>query len=109
FDPESPGDDSLDWDGDGMTNLEEFALGTNPRDSSSAITISSANSQSPSFELRFDSVAGRTYVVQANDDFPDGEWQDIGEPLLGTGSSLQQVDADARDSARRIYRIVAAG
>jgi uncharacterized protein (TIGR02597 family) len=106
FDPNTPGDDAGDWDGDGMTNLEEFAAGTDPKDSRSSLRISSAASQSPTFAVVFNSVAGRNYSFDANDNFPSsGTWQTLASPIPGTGSPIEQLDTDAGNSNNRVYRV----
>ncbi len=105
FDPNTPGDDVGDWDGDGMTNLQELTAGTNPKDSRSSLRISSAASQSPTFAVQFNSATGKSYSFEANDSFPEGVWQVLASPIIGTGSSLQELDITAGASARRVYRV----
>ncbi len=107
FDPNSATDATQDWDGDGMSNLQEFAAGTNPKDSRSSVHINSAASQSPTFAITFNSVAGKVYSLQANDSFADsGSWQTLTNNIAGTGSPIQQLDTGASNSSRRIYRVV---
>src|SRR6185369_17287510 len=85
FNANSPGDGAGDWDGDSMTNLQEFTAGTDPKDSRSSLRINSAASQSPTFAVQFNSVAGKNYSFELNDSFPNNSWQVISSPIAGTG------------------------
>lgn len=66
--PAGDGEANLDADHDGFTNLQEYIAGTNPQDATSrlAITECAPNPAIPDeFILRWSSVAGRTYTLQA--------------------------------------------
>jgi len=64
-----------DPDGDGATNEEELAAGTNPMDGSSVFRIPETQAQQPGepFTILFNSVPGRTYVVMCADEL-GGTW-----------------------------------
>ncbi len=109
FNANSPGDGNGDWDGDSMTNLQEFTAGTDPKDSRSSLRINSAASQSPTFAVLFNSAAGKSYSFEKNDSFPNNSWQVINSPIAGTGFPIEELDTDAGNSTRRVYRVTTAG
>jgi type VI protein secretion system component Hcp len=59
-------DSADDPDGDGFTNLQEFQLGTNPKSGASFFKATlTMNPATPGFhQLSWNSVAGKTYVVE---------------------------------------------
>jgi T5SS/PEP-CTERM-associated repeat protein len=54
----------LDTDGDGMNNLQEYLAGTDPKDSTSYLHITSIVSQLGGIFLKWSVVPGKTYAVQ---------------------------------------------
>jgi len=62
-----------DFDGDGLSNLAEEIAGTSAADASSVLAIAAAG-ESPGggFELRWHSVAGRTYAVPSSTNLTAG-------------------------------------
>jgi autotransporter-associated beta strand protein len=97
--------DSADPDGDGMTNAQEFASGTNPRDSASLLKVSVLTIGGVDIQVSFPSVLGKTYRVERSDTLQTGSWTMLQE-IAGTGGVLQITDAGAAAQAKRIYRIV---
>ncbi len=65
-------DASLDSDGDGVSNYEEYRAGTNPEDDSSMfwaeIDKVSSGGETVAFELRWDSATNRNYTVWRSSD-----------------------------------------
>ena len=63
-------DAASDPDGDGMSNLDEFRLGTHPRSGSSffRVVLQPVQGQPSLANLRWNSVAGKTYVVEWSPD-----------------------------------------
>jgi type VI protein secretion system component Hcp len=63
-------DGTLDADGDGLSNLEEFQLGTHPRDGSSFFRATAASGPPGSNELTLTwvSVAGASYRIRRSPD-----------------------------------------
>jgi uncharacterized repeat protein (TIGR01451 family) len=57
--------------------------------------------------LRFETVAGRTYRVEASDSLTNPVWTLVG-PIIGSGDEEEVVvDTSATTRARRFYRVVA--
>lgn len=107
LDADNPGDAELDADGDGLTNLQEFAVGTHPRDKSSTLAMEATVRPDGQLELRFGAVAGRTYTVQYRDSLTRGDWL----PLLHLGpaattATVSLTDASPGQNATRYYRVV---
>jgi len=62
--PTDGADASTDTDGDGLTNLQEFRAGTNPRNPNSIFRISSVASSAGAINIRFPSVSGKVYRIE---------------------------------------------
>jgi type VI secretion system secreted protein Hcp len=85
-------DANEDFDGDGFTNLQEFQLGTNPASGSSFFkaTMAPSGSSPGSYEITWNSVAGKSYVI---------EWSpDLATPF----TALRTVTATAASSTEVI-------
>ncbi|MCW1923129.1 thrombospondin type 3 repeat-containing protein [Luteolibacter arcticus] len=94
-----------DSDGDGFSDADEAIAGTNPNSGSSFFRLPApvvVPGVSKSFSLP--TVAGRTYVIEYNDDLL-GTWIQVGT-TAGTGSVWNLVDNDAGRNAlpRGFYR-----
>ncbi|HEY8903997.1 MAG TPA: LamG-like jellyroll fold domain-containing protein, partial [Chthoniobacterales bacterium] len=98
--------DGADPDGDGMTNAQEFAAGTDPNDSSSALAINRIVQSGNDMVISFASMSGKNYRVDYSDALQSGSWQTVQDNVIGTGGILQIVDAGAAAQAKRCYRVV---
>jgi hypothetical protein len=96
---------SDDADGDGLTNLQEFRAGTDPKDPKSVFRISSVAENLGSVQLAFDSVLGKTYRLEYRDDWLLGSWLTMEDQISGTGASLQLIDPSAAGVTKRFYRL----
>jgi hypothetical protein len=107
FSADDPNDATLDADGDGLTNLQEFTAGTNPRDKASTLAMEAAWAANGQFVLRFLAVAGKTYTVQYRDSLGGGEWLRLANLGPAANTSLLSLgDPAAFQSATRYYRVV---
>jgi len=75
-----------DYDGDGLSNLQEYLAGTDPLDSSSYLRLDAVNSPN-GVRLTFRAVAGRSYRIQFRDELGAGQW-----------NGLTNIAAQARDN-----------
>jgi hypothetical protein len=73
---------SADFDGDGISNLDEFLAGTNPTDSNSALRITSA---APGQGVNFTSRPGDLYQIDVTSDLKT--WQNATLPFVGQTSA----------------------
>lgn len=93
---------AADPDGDGHTNAEEFALGTDPRDPGSRFAIHQTAPTGNLFTISWSSVAGKTYRLQARPSLGAGAWQDAGDPVTATGPTSSTTH-DA--TGQHFYRV----
>jgi hypothetical protein len=78
-----PGDD---LDGDGLTNLQEFLLGTYPLDQADALKLTIIETVSGYAHLRFAVVAGRTYSIRGSSDLQSWVPQAFSVGTAGTSA-----------------------
>jgi hypothetical protein len=102
-----------DADGTGMTNLQKYRAGLNPRDPSSRLAVQSVTSQSAnnqtSVTLAWQSQPGIVYRVQWKNSLADSNWTSLGPDIVGDGSVLRWTDDGSLTAtlpaAARFYRI----
>ncbi|MGJ8652525.1 MAG: carbohydrate-binding protein [Opitutaceae bacterium] len=57
-------------------------------------------------EFNVDSVSGRIYQLQKRDSLTLGDWIDVGDTVIGDGSSILLSDPDMSLADNRFYRLV---
>jgi hypothetical protein len=97
---------SDDADGDGLTNLQEFRAGTDPKSAASVLRISGVDKVGTAVRVSFPTVTGKTYRLESRDDLVSGSWNVLTDQVFGTGSTLQITDPSAAGLAKRFYRVV---
>lgn len=97
----------VDLDGDGFTDLEEFYLGTNPAHPGSTLRFASSEARQTEIQLGIEAIPGREYVVEFNDNFPAGAWQE-GARFVAAQTAETFADDFSAGALRRIYRVRAA-
>ena len=96
----------LDSDGDGFTDAEESIAGTNPFDAASTLHLDVTRNSDSNVELRFASVAGRTYAVECCTDLKRGVWFTLRDNIPGTGAPIPFIDqAAASRGPQCFYRL----
>jgi hypothetical protein len=105
--PSNSGDaaDGADPDGDGWSNANEFAAGTDPNDRASLLKISSLETEAQDVVIGFPTVAGKSYRVEKSATLSNGSWQTVASPVSGTGTAVEITDPGARSQPRWFYRI----
>jgi autotransporter-associated beta strand protein len=98
--------DNADPDGDGMTNAQEYAAGTNPNSSASALKVSQIQPSGSDIIVSFPSVTGKTYRVEWSSTLPSGSWTVVQSGIAGTGSTIQVTDTNAAAQPRRFYHVI---
>ena len=101
--PNDPGDADLDADGDGMSNLQEYLAGTNPRDASSNLRLT-ATITATRIELRFAAAAGKSYTLQYCNVLGTA-WQKFADVPAQPSPQLMMVP-DSHHLIHRFYRVV---
>ena len=93
-----------DADGDGLTDLQEFVLLSNPMDASSGRPVVGVGQIAGGFRLRFETALGRNYQVQVRNELSSNGWTNIGAVVEGNGDVRTYDDLTAL--ARRFYRVI---
>ncbi|MGJ8726660.1 MAG: hypothetical protein ACSHYB_19095, partial [Roseibacillus sp.] len=83
LDAGNPGDAVLDFDGDGMSNLDEYFADTNPGDPSSVFCIDIRPDGVGGREIFFDTSAARYYRLELSPDLDNWTFENLS--FLGTG------------------------
>jgi hypothetical protein len=92
-----------DQDGDGESNADEQAAGTNPLSAVSVFRVTSVSRNGGNVEVSFSSVAGLTYQLETSTTLLDGSWSDTGAPLEAGGAS-SMISAPV-GGGRSFYRV----
>lgn len=93
FDRLDPADAVLDADGDGVSNRQEFTLGSNPRDAADPLSITAMHADGADFFFTFKSVAGRSYRIEYKDTLSDPTWLPLGADVTATGVTTEVQDS----------------
>jgi len=97
-----PGDDS---DLDGLSNLQEFAAGTDPMDSNSTFLIEFV-SAGGGVDVSFNSLTGRLYSLEIAEDAVNGIWSNLPPEVDIPGIGGNQILSDTNAApAHRVYRV----
>lgn len=99
---------TADFDGDGMSDLQEFMAGTDPKNAQSLLRIVQIGStQNVSFSVQWSSVAGKYYRVQYNDTLLPSGWKNLGGDVLASGNETSKLDSSVPGNTKRFYRVQA--
>lgn len=99
-------DASIDSDGDGFSNLDEFKTGTDPINSGDSLRITQTEESESGIVVHFMSAPGKTYRLERNDDYPNGDWSIIQDNIAGTGGIIQVTDTTTIGFIGAVYRMV---
>ncbi|MBP8258127.1 MAG: lamin tail domain-containing protein [Verrucomicrobia bacterium] len=108
--PADPSDASGDADGDGMTNLQEFLAGLNPRDNHSRLRLDITRSGITNW-LEFYALANRTYTVQyrgaLRPSVNDSTWCHVQNVESSPFDRLVRIDdLNKTNSVDQYYRVI---
>lgn len=103
---------TADPDGDGVSNWAEYRAGTDPTDANSALRLQTrlvATGQNaagaPQVALRWLSVEGKRYLLEAAASIEKPSWTTVGSELTGTGADLEFVAPDTAANPGKYYRL----
>ncbi len=100
--------DTADFDGDGASNLLEYALGTTPT-SAASVSVPTASTSQLKLQLTFlRSRADVTYLVEASSDLSPGSWSIIATNPGTVSQSVtvtDTVDLPTANPPRRFLRL----
>jgi hypothetical protein len=92
-----------DTDGDGISNLQEFLQGTNPKDASSALRYQLRPTAQGVF-LDWNTQPGLMYQVQVSS-LVGGSWVDLGGPRFAAGTNDSMYVGGSNSGFYRIGRV----
>ena len=94
-----------DPDNDRLTNLQEYAVGSNPNSASSGMpTVGVSGTTASGFTITFPTVAGRTYQVLGAESLTSS-WNNIGSSILGDGTQKSVTDPLPNAPSRKFYKV----
>jgi hypothetical protein len=96
-----------DYDGDGMTDLQEYLAGTNPTDRNSFLKIDSVDVGGGAARVHFTAAAGRTYSILYRSNLGGGTWSKLADVPVQAGSGPVTVtDPAFSGGTNRLYILV---
>ena len=104
FDSQDAGDALLDADADRLSNLQEYAAGTDPHDKESGLKLELIRLSNGMLRLSFKGVQGRSYSLQASLAL-DQEWQPLNNFYPKTSGKMSRT-ISPRISPDRFFRLV---
>jgi len=93
-------------DGDGWTNAQEYASGTNPNYRTSLLKISTLQANGGDMVVSFPTVSGKTYRLERSGTLQTGSWATVSNAIPGNGSTVQVTDTGGAEQSKRFYRVV---
>lgn len=98
-------DAAFDYDGDGLSNQQEYLTGSHPFDPLSGLQLD-ATRATDGIRLAFQAVAGRSYTVQYRDALQGGQWTRlVNVAPQSTNRIVELGDPVSMSSAERFYRL----
>jgi enediyne biosynthesis protein E4 len=74
LDPASASDATMDFDGDGITNLDEYRAGTEPQDSTNRPRLEIVSRPPETLQFRFWAVSNHTYRIEQRSILDSNPW-----------------------------------
>lgn len=106
LDPSNPADAALDSDGDGISNLDEYRSGTDPKDKNSYLRIDRLNKSPGTASLEFFAQSNRTYTLEFRESVGAGTWQTLTNVMVRTEGRVEKVVDPYPEASGRLYRLV---
>jgi len=98
-------DGQADFDGDGVSDRDEFRAGTQPTDRDSVLACEAVVAGDGRTEISWDAAPGRAYRVEFKDDLSAPAWTDLDVTVNILGSRARITDATAGGVRQRFYRV----
>ncbi|MCX6864921.1 MAG: hypothetical protein NTV46_01640 [Verrucomicrobia bacterium] len=97
--------DTADPDGDGRSNISEFAAATDPNNAADVFRVLTATKSGAGFTVTAAGKATRTYVLERNTNLAAGPWTSLGilGPLAADGPVV--LTDNAAPDGKAFYRI----
>lgn len=97
-------DAALDLDGDGVSNMSEFIVGSAPNSGSSQF-LPTATVSGNDVGIAFPTLTGRTYKVEMTQMLVN-PWDTLEAGIAGTGAPLTVTDTGGALETRKLYRVI---
>ena len=98
-------DSGADPDGDNLSNLQEYKLGTDPKDGNSGFMANELKSNGGvDFSLTWESIPGKNYTVQSSVDLKT--WSDLTGPHAAVETETSTSISAEVSLRRAFYRVV---
>jgi len=98
-------DGSGDFDGDGMTDLQEYLAGTDPTVAGSNLRLTAVAYTGANFSLSFIGVAGKTYRVEYSTTLLPGSWIMLMDFQPQSSGPVPVPDNNLMGNPARFYRV----
>ena len=95
--------DSTDFDGDGMTNWQEWRTGTNPTNALSVLKMLAPSNSAPGVSLTWQSVSGVGYYLQCSTNLP--AFLTLQSNIVGQAGTTSFTDTNAVGAGPFYYRV----
>lgn len=103
---------SADPDGDGLSNMDEYIFGSNPKNSASGRPHVGVVRDGAGFHVTFPTVPGRVYTVVRRGSLGSGSWTPVTSvaggqtnPVSGDGGSKTVTETGLNGTVARFYRV----
>lgn len=98
----------LDYDHDGVSNLNEYLASTDPTEKSSALRITAFNlaNAGPAYQLDFSTAPLHYYQVQRTANLLNPGWKSFTNAVIGTGATLPFTGTTLPNVPTMFYRIM---
>jgi len=95
-----------DWDGDGMSNFNEFLAGTDPTNKASVFRIDAMGRSGggSNMVLSFTTVSGKSYQLEWTTNLTSGVWTNEAAMITGTGNPMPMTNSQPAVTPR-FYRM----
>lgn len=94
-----------DPDGDGFSNSEEYALGTDPSDWRSSFRALAQTATNGGVNISWDAVAGKSYQVVVSTNLASDSWRSVGEPIF-TLVNERLSQTHSMSTGQQFYRVI---
>jgi hypothetical protein len=109
FSPTNSMDATNDWDGDTLSNWQEYVAGTDPTNGLSYLKVErvlAGDGVNGQARLEFQAVSNRTYTVLWSDRAQGGAWGRVADvPATATNRPVQLWDTSPPNGPFRFYRL----
>ena len=102
--PNNPNDGALDYDGDGLTNFQEYLAGTNPQSAASRLFLDGTFASVGRIRLQFNAVANVAYEFQSRVSLSTGVWLNL--VSVPAAPSNRTITITNTATPMKYYRVV---